>query len=42
MYKIIKILENDLDVFIVVNSIKKQEVARFNTYAEASKYIMSK
>jgi hypothetical protein len=42
MFKIIKITNDELEVFIVINAVKNQEVARFDTYAEASQYVLSK
>jgi hypothetical protein len=42
MYKIIKISENDIPIFIVMNSLTKREVARYNTYQEAVLDMMSR
>jgi hypothetical protein len=35
MYKIVKLTENDVPVYVVINNITKREVARYNTYQEA-------
>lgn len=41
MFRIVKIIQNDADVFLVINVIKNKEVARFDTYKEATTYVLS-
>jgi hypothetical protein len=42
MYKIIKTIVDDVEQFIVYNKITRSEVARYSTYEEAFKDLLSK
>jgi hypothetical protein len=42
MYKIIKTVVEDVEYYIVYNTVKKLEEARFSTNKEAMSYVMGR
>jgi hypothetical protein len=42
MYKIVKLTENDVDVYIVLHAATGKEVFRSGTYDEAYRFVLSK
>jgi len=42
MYKIVKLTENDVDVYIVLHAASSKEVFRAATYEQAYKFVLSR
>lgn len=42
MYRIVKLVEDGSEVFVVVHAAKGREVFRATTYAEAYRFVLSK
>jgi len=42
VYVILKVLNNEIEEFVVYNKTSKMEVARYSTYAEAFDYLLSR
>ena len=42
MYRIVKIVEDEADVFVVIHAGNNREVFRTGNYAEAYRFVLSK